>query len=99
MNRRIKMKKLKQENELLKQLVNPVFAIPKDSDYCLQIRTLRTDSVFGEGEIEFLGDERIADILARSLAEGIKQYMKIEKCYDSCMPGCEKYTALLDIVV
>lgn len=99
MNRRIKIKKLKQENELLKQLVNPAFAIPKDSGCYQQIRTLCTDRVFRKEEIEFLGDERIADILARSLAEGIKQYMNIEKCYDSCMPGCEKYTALLDIVV
>lgn len=103
MNRRMKMKRLKQELKETKwelDLYKSHTQNPNVSYSKPEIRKISVSHVFDSFKVDILDEDCMADILKRELLNGIIPYIQIEKP-DYCMPelGCVCRRASLTIVV
>lgn len=77
MNRRQKMKRMKQKLEWYQShgtALKPTVVYPSER---YEIRTFVAERIFSIEEVEFLGEDDIHDILAEDLLEGVKEVMDI----------------------
>lgn len=95
MNRRIKMKRMKQELELLRN--KPIHVqIVKDSR---KVSRLRIEKSFNKFTVDALSQDYIQFQVLNEFIEYIRPYINISVVDDNYMEDAVKYRAELDILV
>lgn len=98
MNRRQKMKRLKQELEWYKSQMVPVREVRYDSRQ-MRVETLRSEICINIDDTQYITGELIYKMLYKDLEKHLHNYIKHE-CYDQVRGGgFYKYISELKVVV